>query len=112
MGLRVLRGSRGKSDRFSRGINHLDRLLVLRGSQQDSPEMPKEIRSGHAEFLLGEIPRQLREGRREHQRQDAALGLVGPQPAALHAMGDEVVGITPAPRGLRPRATSDLTGRR
>ena len=111
-GLLVLRGSRGKSDRFPCRINHLGRLLVLHGHQQDSTEMPEEIGAGDAEFLLREIPRQLREWRREHQRQDAALGVVGPQSAALDAMGDEVVGITPTPRGLRPRAASDLTGQR
>ena len=88
------------------------RLLVLHGHQQDSTEMPKEIGASDAEFLLGEIPRQLREGGREHQRRDAALGLAGLQPAALDAMRDEVVGITPTPRGLRPRAASDLTGPR
>ena len=74
--------------------------------------MSEEISPSHTECLLGEIPWQLREGRRERQRRDAALGLVGPQPAALNAMRDEVVGITPTPRGLRPRAASDLTGRR
>jgi hypothetical protein len=74
--------------------------------------MPEEIGPRDAELLLGEIPRQLREGRREHQRQDAALSLIGPQPAALDAMGDEVVGITPTPRGLRPRAPRNLAGRR
>ena len=40
-----------------------------------------------------------------------ALGLVGLQAAALNAMRDEVVGITPTPGGLRPRAASDLTAR-
>ncbi len=109
-GLLVLRGSGGKSDRFSCGINHLGRLLVLRGHQQDATEMSEEIGSGDAEFLLGEIPRQLREGRREHQRRDAALGRTGLQPAALDAMGDEVVGITLTPRRLRPCAARGLTG--
>jgi len=74
--------------------------------------MPKEISARDAEFLLGEIPRQLRERGWEHQWRDAALGLVGRQPAALDAMRDEVVGITPTPGGLRPRAASDLTDRR
>jgi hypothetical protein len=74
--------------------------------------MPEEIGACDAEFLLCEIPRQLRERRREHQRRDAALRVVGLQPAALDAMRDEVVGVTPPPRGLRPRAASDLTGRR
>ena len=55
-------------------INHLGRLLVLHGHQQDSTEMPEEIGAGDAEFLLREIPRQLREWRREHQRRDAAPG--------------------------------------
>ena len=112
MGRLVLRGSRGQSDRFPCGIKHLGRLLVLRSPQQDSTEMPEEIGAGDTEFLLGEIPRQLREGWREHQRQDAALGLVSPQPPALDAMGDEVVGITPTPRSLCPRTASDLTRRR
>ena len=48
--------------------------------------MPEEIGAGDAEFLLRKIPRQLREGGREHQWQDRALGLVGLQPAALDAM--------------------------
>ena len=110
-GLLVLRGSRGKSARFSCGSNHLDRLLVLRGHQQDSTEMPEEIGTGHTEFLLGEIPRQLRERGREHQRQDRGLRLVGVQPAALDAMRDEVVGITTTPGRLRPGAPRDLTRR-
>lgn len=111
LGLLVLRGLRGKSDRFSSGIKHLGGLLVLRGYQQDSTEMPEEIGPGDAEFLLGEIPRQLRERRREHQRREAALGLGRPGPAVLNTVGDEVVGITTTPRGLRPRPASDLTGR-
>jgi len=65
-GLLVLRGSRGKSARSSCRIKHLPRLLVLRGHKQDSTEMPEEIGAGDAEFLLGEIPRQLRERWREH----------------------------------------------
>jgi hypothetical protein len=110
-GLLVLRRSRGKSAHFPCRINDLPRLLVLCGGQQDSTEMTEEIGAGDPEFFLGEIPRQLRERGREHQRQDCALGLVGLQPAALDAMRDEVVGITPTPGSLRPYAPSDLTGR-
>jgi hypothetical protein len=87
-----------------RPVRSLACFLVLHGHQQDSTEMPEEIGAGDAEFLLREIPRQLREWRREHQRRDAALRVVGLQPAALDAMRDEVVGVTPTPRGLRPRA--------
>jgi hypothetical protein len=108
--LLVLRRSRGKSAGFSRQVNDLRRLLVLRGPEQNSTEMAEEIGAGDPEFLLGEIPRQLRERGREHQRQDRGLGRVGAQPSALDAMRDEVVGITPTPRGLRPPAASDLTG--
>jgi len=97
-GLLVLRASRGKSAGFSRRVNDLRRLLVLRGPEQDSTEMAEEIGAGDPEFLLGEIPRQLRERGRELQRQDRSLGLVGAQPPALDAMRDEVVGITPTPR--------------
>jgi hypothetical protein len=111
MGLLVLRGSRGKSAGFSRRVNDLRGLLVLRGSEQDSTEMAEEIGAGDPEFLLGEIPRQLRERGREDQRQDRALGLVSLQPAALDAMRDEVVGIMPTPGRLRPCAPRDLTGR-
>ena len=96
-GLLVLRGLTGKSARFSCGIKYVGRPLVLRGQKQDSTEMPEEIGAGYAKFFLREIPRQLREGCREHQGRDAALGLAGPQPAALDAMRDEVVGITPTP---------------
>jgi hypothetical protein len=105
----VLRGSRGKSARFPWQINDLPRLLVLCGDQQDSTEMTEEIGAGDPEFFLGEIPRQLRERRREYQRQDR--GLVSLQPAALDAMRDEVVGITPTPGRLRPCAPRDLTRR-
>ena len=108
-GLLVLRGSRRKLARFPSRINHLPPLLVLRGPEQDSTEMAEEIGAGDAECFLGEIPRQLRQGWREHQRQDGALGL---EPAALHAMGNEVVGITTTPRGLRARAPRGLTRRR
>jgi hypothetical protein len=90
----------------------LGHLLVLRGPEQDSTEMAEEIGAGDAEFLLGEIPRQLGERWREYQRRDAALGVASFEPAALDAMSNEVVGITPTPRGLRPCAASDLTGRR
>ena len=110
-GLLVLRGSRGKSACFPCPINDLPRLLVLHGDEQDSTEMAEEIGAGNPEFFLGEIPRQLREGWREHQRQQSGLGLVGLQPAALDAMRDEVVGITPTPRGLCLGAPRDLTRR-
>jgi hypothetical protein len=108
----VLRGSRGKSDRFSCGINDLPGLLVLHGTEEDSTVMAEEIGPHYAEFLLREIPRELRERRREDQGGNAALSLVGLQSAALDAMGDEVVGITSTPRGLRPPAAGILTGRR
>ena len=110
-GLLVLRASRGKSAGFSRRVNDLRRLLVLRGPEQDSTEMAEEIGAGDPEFLLGEIPRQLRERGRELQRQDRGLGLVGAQPSALDAMRNEVVGITPTPGRLRPYAPRDLTRR-
>jgi hypothetical protein len=58
-GLLVLRGSRGKSARFSYWLKDLPRLLVLRGPEQHSTEMAKKIGAGDTEFLLGEIPRQL-----------------------------------------------------
>jgi hypothetical protein len=67
-----LRGPREKSVQFPCPIKDLPHLLVLRGVEQDSTEMAEEIGAGDAEFLLREIPRQLREGGREHQRQDAA----------------------------------------
>jgi len=73
--------------------------------------MAEEIGAGDAEFLLGEIPRQLGERWREHQWQDRALSLVGLQSAALDAMRDEVVGITSTPRSLCPCAPRDLTCR-
>lgn len=110
-GLLVLRGSRGKSARFPCPINDLPRLLVLRGDEQDSTEMAEEIGTRDAEFLLGEIPRQLRERGREYQRQDRGPGLVGFELAALDAMRDEVVGITPTPGRLRPCTPRDLTRR-
>ena len=109
--LLVLRGSRGKSAGFSRQVNDLRHLLVLRSPEQDSTEMAEEIGAGDSEFLLGEIPRQLRERGREHQRQHRGLGLVGTQPPALDAMRDEVVGITPTPGRLRPYAPRSLTRR-
>lgn len=107
----VLRSSRGKSARFPCRINDLPRFLVLRGAEQNSTEMAEEIGPGDAEFLLREIPRQLRERGREHQWQDRGLSLVGLQPAALDAMRDEVVGITTTPGSLRPCAPRDLTRR-
>jgi hypothetical protein len=106
-----LRGSRGKSARFRCPIKDLPRLLVLHGDEQDSTEMAEEIGARDPEFFLGEIPRQLRKGWREHQRQQPGLGLVGLQPAALDAMRNEVVGITPTPRGLCLSAPRDLTRR-
>ena len=108
-GLLVLRGSPGKSVCFSSRINHLPRLLVLRGPEQNSTEMAEKIGPHHAERVLGEIPRQLREGRREHQRQDDGLGLLGLQAAALNAMRDEVIGITSTPGGLGLCAPRSLT---
>jgi len=107
----VLRGSRGKSARFPCRINDLPRLLVLRSHEQDSTQVAEEISADHAEGLLSEIPRQLRERGREHQRQDRGLGLVGRQPPALDAMRDEVVGITTTPGRLCPCAPRDLTRR-
>ena len=109
--LLVLRGSRRKSARFPCRINDLPRLLVLRGPEQDSTEMAEEIGADDAEFLLGEIPRQLGKRWRKHQWQDRALSLVGSQSAALDAMRDEVVGITPTPGSLRPCAPRNLTRR-
>jgi hypothetical protein len=64
--LLVLRGSQGKSARFFRRIKELPRLLVLRSDKQDSAEMAEKISPHDAEHVLREIPRQLREGWREH----------------------------------------------
>src|SRR6266849_3767505 len=107
----VLRGSRGKSAAFSWGIEHLPRLLVLCGPQQDSTEMAEEIGAGDAEGFLGDVPRQLRQRGRKLQGQDRAFGLLSLDTATLHAMRDEVVGITTTPRGLRACAPGGLTSR-
>jgi hypothetical protein len=112
MGALVLCDSRGKSAAFSCGIKQLARLLVLSGDEQDSTEMTEEIRAGHPKGCLGDIPGQLRQRGREHQRQHHALGLLSLEPATLYAMGDEVVGVTTTPRGLRARAPRGLTRRR
>jgi hypothetical protein len=37
----------------------LDRLLVLRGTEQDSAEMAQEISAHDPEFVLRQIPREL-----------------------------------------------------
>lgn len=111
-GLRVLRGVRGKSARFPNGLNHLARLLVLHRPEQDSTEVTEEISPRDAERILGEIPRQVRERRWEHQRRDHGLRILGPQTAVLKAMRGEVIGITPTPGGLGLGASSDLTRRR
>jgi hypothetical protein len=58
-GLLVLRGSRGKSARFSCRFNDLPRLLVLRGAEEDSAEMPQEIGADDTEFVLRQIPGEL-----------------------------------------------------
>ena len=108
----VLCGSRGKSAAFSCGIKHLARLLVLCGPKQDATEMAEEIGAGDAEGFLSDVPRQLRERGREHQGQHRALGLLSLELTTLHAMGDEVVGVTTTPRGLRARAPRGLTRRR
>lgn len=97
----VLRASWGKSATFSCLFKHLPGLLVLRRPKQDSTEVAEKIGPHHAERVLGHIPRQLGERRREHQRRDARLACLGLQAAALQAMGDEVVGITTTPGGFR-----------
>ncbi len=107
----VLRTSRGKSAAFSSLFNHLPWLLVLRGPEQDSTEMAEKIGPHDAERVLGHIPRQMGERRREHQRRDARLGLLGVQAAALQAVRDEVIGITTTPGGLRLDAARHLTRR-
>jgi hypothetical protein len=107
----VLRTSRGKSAAFSCRFNDLPGLLILRGPEQDSTEMTEKVGPHDAELVLRDIPRQLGEWRREPQRRDARLGPFGVQAAALQAVRDEVIGITTTPRGLRPCAPSDLTGR-
>jgi hypothetical protein len=107
----VLRTSRGKSAGFSSPLSHLPWLLVLRGPEQDSTEMAEEIGPHDAERVLGHIPRQLGERRREHQRRDARLGLLGLQAAALQAVRDEVIRIPTTPGGLRLDAACHLTRR-
>jgi hypothetical protein len=108
-GLLVLRGSRGKWPHFVRRLNHLPRLLVLPGDEQDSTELPEEIGPDHAECVLREIPRQLGERRRQYQRRDVGLGVFALQSATLNAMGNEVIGITSTPRSLRRGAPCNLT---
>jgi hypothetical protein len=81
----------------------------LHRAEQDSTEMTEEIGTGDAEFLLGEIPRQLGEGGREHQWQHRALRFVSFQSAALDTMRDEVVGITTTPGRLCLCAPCRLT---
>jgi hypothetical protein len=51
-GLLVLRGSGGKSARFSCPLNTLPRLPVLRGAEEDSAEMAEKIGAHDAEFVL------------------------------------------------------------
>jgi hypothetical protein len=80
--------------------------------QQDSTKMAEEIGAGEAERFQGDVPRQLRQRGREHQGQHRALGPPSLEPPGLHAMRDEVVGITTTPRGLRARALCGLTRRR
>jgi hypothetical protein len=90
----------------------LARLLVLRGAQEDSAEMAQKIGAHDTEFVLRQIPRELRERRRQDQRGDRGWRRFGSQTPTLQAMRDEVVGITTTPRGLRPRAARQLTRRR
>jgi hypothetical protein len=68
--LLVLRGLRGKSARFSWQLKDLPRLLVLRGGEQNSAEMTQKIGAHDAEFVLRQIPGELGEWRRQHQRRD------------------------------------------
>jgi hypothetical protein len=72
--------------------------------------MTEKIGPYDAERVLGQIPRQLREGRRQDQGRNDGLGIRGRQAAALEAMGREVIGITPTPGGLRLDTPRHLTG--
>jgi hypothetical protein len=73
----------------------LARLLVLRGAQEDSAEMAEKVGAYDPELVLRQIPRELRERRREDQRRDRDC--FGVHPPLLHAACDEVVGITTTP---------------
>ena len=110
-GLLVLRGSRGKSTRFSWQLNDLPCLLVLRSVQEDSAEMARKIGPHDTEFVLREIPGEVRKRRRQNQWRDRRRRRVGEHTPMLQAMGDEVVGITTTPGGLCLRAARDLTRR-
>jgi len=78
----------------------------------------------HVEIVIGRLltdtafrraflqwPLRLIAALRQEGWQDRALSLVGSQSAALDAMRDEVVGITPTPGSLRPCAPRNLTRR-
>ena len=108
-GLLVLHSSRGKSAAFSYGLTHLASLLVLRGTEQDSTEVTEKIGPHKTERVLRDIPRQLRQGRREDQRQDG--GVLRRHATALHPMRNEVIRIPTTPGGLGLGPPRDLTRR-
>ncbi len=74
-------------------------------------EAPTAYTERSIEVWPPEVARYLRERGREHQGQERTLRLSSLEPATLYAMGDEVVGVTLTPRGLRRRASRHLTRR-
>lgn len=73
--------------------------------------MPQKIGAHDTEFVLREIPGEVGKRRRQDQWRDRRRRRVGEHTPMLQAMGDEVVGITTTPGGLRLRAARDLTRR-
>jgi hypothetical protein len=73
--------------------------------------MTQKIGAHDTKFILREIPGEVGQWRRQDQRRDRRRHRVGKHTPMLQAMGDEVVGITTTPGGLRLRAARDLTRR-
>jgi len=98
-GLLVLRGSRGKSAPFVLSTQGLaPGFWSCVATSNARPRWPRKPVPAIPNASSAR-PRQLRERGREHHRHDRGLRLGGAQPAALDAMCDEVVRITPPPGG-------------
>ena len=103
----VLCSLRGESSDFFNAGAHLHPYLVLPGAQEDSAQMPEEIRPQRPELVLCNVPGEIGKGPRQRKRLKRRPFFLLYSPT-LEPAGREVVRVMTRPSSLRTSVTCRL----